>query len=120
MDGGRNHAAAGSKSENARVSLRRVRAGSVEAIDGDVRDAGRRNRPDAASGRAGGFASGVQARSAGERGRVFAEKSGSVLRIRAEDAARSVASGDAICGAPVGIGRSEEHTSELQSPMYLV
>src|SRR5216684_642836 len=39
MVGGRNHAAAGSKSENARVSLRRVRAGSLEAIDGDVRDA---------------------------------------------------------------------------------
>src|SRR5438445_123396 len=65
MDGGRNHAAAGSKSENARVSLRRVRAGSVEAIDGDVRDARRRNRPDAASGRDGGLAAGGQAANAG-------------------------------------------------------
>src|SRR6266850_3110548 len=104
MDGGRNHAATGSKSENTRVSLRRVRAGGVEAIDGDVRDAGRRNRPDAASGGAGGFASGVQARSAGERGRVFAEKSGSVLWIREKDAVGGFACGDALCRAPAGVG----------------
>src|SRR6266850_4065208 len=104
MEGGRNHAAAGSKSENARVSLRRVRAGSVEAIDGDVRDARRRNRPDAASGDAGGFASDVQARSACERGGIFAEEAGGILRIRAQDAAGGVAGGDAICRAPTGAG----------------
>src|SRR6266851_910516 len=104
MVGGRNHAAAGSKSENARVSLRRVRAGSLEAIDGEVRAPEDRTRPDAASGGAGGFASGVQARSACERGGIFAEEAGGILRIRAEDSAGSVEGGDAVCGAPVGVG----------------
>src|SRR6266403_2079357 len=48
------------------------------------------------------FASGLQAGNAGKRGRVFAEKSGSVLRIRADDATRSFAGSDALCGAPAG------------------
>src|SRR6266850_202051 len=40
---GRNHAAPGSEPEDARVSLRGLRARSVETFDGNVRDAGRRD-----------------------------------------------------------------------------
>ncbi len=69
---------------------------------GAVRDAGRRNRPLAARGGASRLASSLQARNAGQCGRVFAEKSGSVLRIRAEDAVGDFADGDAVCGAPAG------------------
>ena len=65
MAGGRNHAAARGRFEDACVSLRGVRAGNAEAVDGNACDARRRDRPDAARRSAGGFASGVQAGRAG-------------------------------------------------------
>src|SRR5215471_13944323 len=102
MADGRNGPARGGRTRDARVSLRSVRARRVQAVDGTVRDTGRRDGRHAARGKIGGPASRGETGAARERGRVFAQKDGGLLPVREKNVARRFARGDAIHRASSG------------------
>ena len=81
------HGALGAVSRPAHLPLCAVRAGGAEAPDGPLRDARRRDRPDAARAALRRSLSGRAPRCARQRRELFDQAAGAVLRFRTRDTA---------------------------------